>query len=164
MVHAGGDNRRMSEILKLFRRGPEILDEALRGVTEEESRLVPTPGKWTIRQIARHLTDTELVAGMRLRQMIAEERPLMATFDQDLWADRLAYNDCDAFDSARKFRALREDMTAILEALPPEAFERVGLHPERGAGTLGEWVERFGIHVEKHAGQIRRIREQWSKG
>ena len=147
-----------SEILDLFRRGPDILDEALAGVGEDESNFVPAPGKWTIRQIARHLTDTEIVAGMRLRQIIAEPRPLMALFDQDLWADRLLYNACSPFDSAAKFRVLRADMSAILESLPEAAFERVGLHPERGAGTLAEWVDRFGAHVEKHAGQIRRIR------
>jgi len=157
------DTPNHTEILDLFRRGPEILDEALVGVSEAESRFIPAPGKWTVRQVARHLTDTEIVAGMRLRQMIAEDRPLMAVFDQDLWADSLRYNECDPFDSAAKFRVLRMDMSAILEALPAAAFERVGLHPERGAATLGEWVSRFGIHVEKHAGQIRRAREAWSQ-
>jgi hypothetical protein len=151
------------EALDLFRRGPEILDKAIAGVSDEESKFVPAPGKWTIRQIARHLTDTEIVVGMRLRQLIAEDRPLMAVFDQDLWADRLHYNNCDAFDSARKFRVLREDMTDALTPLPAAAFERVGLHPERGACTLGEWVSRFGTHVEKHAEQIQRIREAWSR-
>ena len=151
------------EILDLFRRGPDILDEVLFGVSEDESRFVPAPGKWTIRQITRHLTDTEIVAGMRLRQIIAEHRPLMAMFDQDLWAEHLGYNDCDVFDSAAKFRYLRKDMAAILDSLSHSAFSRVGLHPERGAGTLGEWVDRFGVHVEKHAGQIRRAREAWSR-
>jgi hypothetical protein len=149
--------------LALFRRGPEILDKAIAGVSEEESKFVPAPGKWTIRQIVRHLTDTEIVAGMRLRQVIAEERPLMAVFDQDLWADHLHYSDCDVFDSAMKFRLLRDDMSDVLTPLPAGAFERVGLHPERGACTLGEWVSRFGTHVEKHAGQIQRIREAWSR-
>ncbi len=156
-----GQNHR--EILELFRHGPEILEEALRGVSESETKFIPAPGKWNIRQIARHLADTEIVAGMRLRQIIAEDRPLMAVFDQDLWADRLAYTECDAFDSAAKFRALRTDMAAILDTLPAEAFTRVGLHPERGAATLAEWVKRFGIHVQTHAGQIRRIREAQEK-
>ena len=152
-----------SAALELFRRGPDILDEALAGVAENESKFVPAPGKWTIRQIARHLTDTEIVAGMRLRQIIAESRPLMALFDQDLWADHLSYNDCNPFDSAAKFRVLRADMSAILDSLPDAVFERVGLHPERGAGTLAEWVDRFGAHVEKHAGQIRAIRKAWNE-
>ena len=150
-----------TEILELFRRGPEILDDALRGVSEDESKFIPAPGKWTIRQIARHLTDTEIVAGMRLRQIIAEDKPLMAVFDQDLWAERLGYNDCDIFDSAAKFRALRADMSVILDSLPAAVFERAGVHPERGVETLADWVSRFGMHVEKHAGQIRRIRERW---
>jgi hypothetical protein len=155
------ENQNYDEILDLFRRGPEILDDVLAGVSEEESRFVPAPGKWTIRQIARHLTDTEIVAGMRLRQIIAEHRPLMAVFDQDMWAEHLHYNECDVFDSAAKFRFLRKDMSALLDSLPAAAFLRVGLHPERGACTLGEWVDRFGTHVEKHAGQIRRAREAW---
>ncbi len=150
------------EAVHLFRRGPAILDEALRGVGQEESKYVPAPGKWTIRQITRHLTDTEYVVGMRLRQMIAEPRPLMAMFDQDLWADGLAYNECDVFASASIFRVMRDDMAAILEPLPAAAFSRVGLHPERGAATLGEWVKRFGVHVQKHAGQIAAIRSQWN--
>lgn len=149
------------ESLDLFRRGPHILDAAIEGVSPEESQFAPFPGKWTIREITRHLADTEIVVGMRLRQIIAEDRPLMALFDQDLWAHRLHYNQCDPFDSAAKFRVLREDISAILDTLPAEAFDRVGLHPERGAGTLGEWVTRFGAHVEKHAGQIRLIREAW---
>jgi hypothetical protein len=153
---------RSGHTLDLFRRGPEILEKAISGVTEKESKFVPAPGKWTIRQITRHLTDTEIVVGMRLRQIIAEDRPLMAVFDQELWAANLGYNDCDVFDSAAKFRALRADMAAILDSLPSAAFERVGLHPERGACTLGEWVERFGIHVEKHAAQILRARRKWS--
>jgi hypothetical protein len=151
------------ESLELFRKGPQILDAAIEGVSKEESLFAPFPGKWTIREIARHLADTELVVGMRLRQMIAEERPLMALFDQDLWADRLHYNQCDPYESAALFRLLREDISNILAALPGAMFERVGLHPERGAGTLGEWVTRFGAHVEKHAGQIRAIREAWDR-
>jgi hypothetical protein len=152
-----------NEAVALFRRGPEILEAVIAGVSEEESKFAPAPGKWTIRQIVRHLTDCEIVAGMRLRQIVAEDRPLMAVFDQDLWAEHLHYNNCDAFDSARKFRILRDDMSDVLERLPAGQFERVGLHPERGAWTLREWVNHFGVHTEKHAGQIQRIREAWSR-
>lgn len=151
------------ESLDVFRRGPEILDAALAGVSEDESRFVSAPGEWTVRQIARHVLDTEIVAGMRLRQMIAEERPMMATFDQDLWATHLGYSDCDPFDSAAKFRILRADMSAILDKLPANAFERVGLHPERGPRTLGEWISHFGAHADQHADQIRRARKSWSQ-
>ena len=148
-------------MLQLFRRGPDILEAAITGIPEDESRFVPAPGKWTIRQITRHLADTEIVVGMRLRQMIAEDRPQMARFDQDAWANALGYNDYDLAESAALFRVLRNDMSTVLEVLPSAAFDRVGLLPDGGTSTLGDWVLRFGRHVEKHAGQIRRIRETW---
>jgi DinB superfamily len=152
-----------SDAVALFRRGPELLDAAIAGVSQEESKFVLAPGKWTIRQIVRHLTDTEIVVGMRLRQMIAENRPLMAVFDQDLWADHLHYNNCDVFDSAMKFRILRDDMSNFLAPLPAEEYERIGLHPERGVWTLHKWVNHFGVHTEKHVQQVRGIREAWSR-
>jgi hypothetical protein len=151
------------EAVELFRKGPDILEGAIAGVTGDESRFVPAPGKWSIREIARHVADTEIVAGMRLRQIIAEDRPLMAVFDQELWASNLQYADCDPFDSAAKFRLLREDMSSILAHLPKAAFDRVGLHPERGAATLLYWVESFGQHAEKHTAQILRNRRAWKE-
>ncbi len=156
------DTQNYVEAVKLFARGPAILEDALNGVTPDESKFIPAPGKWTIRQIVRHLADTEIVTGMRLRQIIAEDRPNLAVFDQDLWAAAFGYNDCDVFASAALVRTLREDMTVVLQELPATAFERVGLHPERGEFTLLRWVEIFGKHVEKHAEQIARARASWS--
>lgn len=147
----------------LFRFGPAMFEAAIQGVAEEESLHVPASGKWNIRQIARHLTDTEIVAGMRLRQIIAEDMPLMAVFDQDLWAANLGYSVCDPHASAALFRSLRSDMSSILESLPAEAFARVGIHPERGEWTLLQWVKFFGAHVENHTQQIANIRKTWGR-
>jgi hypothetical protein len=151
------------QALETFRRGTSLLDEALRGATEEETTFVPAPGKWTIRQLARHVADTEIVVGMRMRQIVAEDHPTLIPFDQELWAAHLGYETADAFDSLARFRSLRDDTTGVLSALPPEAFDRVGVHPERGAKTLLEWVTLFGNHVETHAKQIRGIRQAFAQ-
>lgn len=145
----------------LFRRGPATLKAALDGVTETETSLVPAPGKWTIRQIVRHLADTEIVVGMRLRLIIAEgvnQPPTLTPFDQEAWAKHLAYQTSDPLDSFERFRSVREDTGSLLESQPAEVFDRIGIHPERGAKTLLEWVNIFGAHVERHAEQILAIR------
>jgi len=144
-----------------FRSGPEILEGALAGSSAEETAYVPAPGKWNIRQIVRHVADTEVVVGMRMRQIVAEDKPLLVPFDQDAWAAKLGYEHADAFDSLARFRSLREDTARILDALPGEAFAREGIHPERGTKPLLEWVRLFAGHVETHANQIRGIREAW---
>ncbi|MDE3198516.1 MAG: DinB family protein [Acidobacteriota bacterium] len=143
-----------------FRAGSAAFAEVLNGVTPEESAFNPAPGKWNIRQIARHVADTEIVVGMRMRQIAAEDRPTLIPFDQEKWAAHLDY-DNDALDSLTRFQSLRDDTSRLLERLPPEAFDRIGVHTERGARPLVEWVQLFAKHVFTHADQIRAIRESW---
>jgi hypothetical protein len=150
-----------SEAIARFRRGPATLEEALHGASGDETSYVPAPGKWNIRQIVRHLADTEIVVGMRLRQIVAEDKPLLVPFDQDAWAANLGYEHADAFDSLERFRSVREDTARVLESLPVEAFDRMGVHPERGTKALLEWVTVYGGHVETHARQIRALRDGW---
>jgi hypothetical protein len=147
-----------TEALLSFRAGPGLLEDAVEGASDTETAFVPAPGKWNIRQILRHVADTEIVVGMRMRQIIAEDKPTLAPFDQDAWAEKLGYEKAGALDSLAKFRSNREDTAALLESLPAEAFERVSFHPERGTKSLLEWVRLFSGHVEKHAEQIRSLR------
>lgn len=152
----------MNELVDRFRNSPSVLAAALEGVGEEESRFSPAPGKWTIREITQHLADTEIVAGMRLRQIIAENKPALALFDQDAWAKQLGYGQCDPLASLGQFRTLREINAALIAGLPPEALDREGIHPERGVLTLRDWVVRFTHHVDSHARQIQAIRAAWA--
>ena len=156
-----GKTAEQEQALKTFRQGSALLEDALRGATEDETTYVPAPGKWTIRQLVRHVADTEIVVGMRLRQIIAEDLPTLVPFDQDAWAAKLGYEQADAFDSLARFRSLRDDTSRVLGRLAAEAFERVGVHPERGSKSLLDWVKLFGGHVETHAKQISGIREAW---
>ncbi len=148
----------MTEALHKFRAGTVALAQALHGVTPEESARVPAPGKWSINQIVRHVADTEIVVAMRLRLIVAEDKPVLSPFNQDRWAAALGYEDANPFVSLALFEALRVDTTKMLEGLPAEAFERVSVHPERGEKSLLEWVGLFGNHVFTHVEQIKKIR------
>jgi hypothetical protein len=151
-----------TEALARFRQGSSALQTALQGASSEETAFVPAPGKWTINQLARHVADTEIVVGMRLRQIIAEDSPTLVPFDQEKWAAHLGYENADASASLALFQALREDMARVLETLPAQAFDRLGVHPERGTKPLLEWLQLFSGHVFTHAGQIRGIRDLWA--
>ena len=151
------------EALTQFREGPSALRTALAGATAEESAFVPAPGKWNIKQLVRHVADTEIVVGMRLRQIVAEDSPTLIPFDQEKWAARLGYEKADVFDSLARFESVREDTARVLESLPAEAFDRIGVHPERGSKPLLDWMQIFAKHVFAHAAQIEGIRQAWSK-
>ncbi|MBZ5590905.1 MAG: DinB family protein [Acidobacteriia bacterium] len=153
----------LPETLERFRRGPELLAVVLTGVYGEETDFTPAPGKWSIRQIVAHLADGELVGAHRFRQVIAEDNPTLIAFDQDAWVANLDYARRQPKQSLESFRRVRAENYELLKALPETAFERKGMHSERGALTLLQMLEYFADHAESHARQMQAIREEYKK-
>lgn len=54
---------------------PAALRGAAAGMSHEGSRTPEKPGKWSVQQVVRHLADSELVYGYRIRLIVAAEHP-----------------------------------------------------------------------------------------
>src|SRR5262249_17527072 len=110
--------------------------EALRRVVAElpadRLRAAEAPGKWSIGQLVRHLADSEIVWGWRLRLVLAQDRPALTGYDQDAWADRLHYDAAPIDEALDEFSALRRTHLRLLTGTSPSDLIRVGLHAERG--------------------------------
>src|SRR4029434_9231365 len=85
----------------------DALRQAVAGLSEVELSAPEAPGKWSIRQVVRHLADTEIVWGWRLRLVLAQDRPTITGFDQDAWAERLRYDAAPVDEALAEFAALR---------------------------------------------------------
>lgn len=153
----------ISELLERYRRGAEVLAVMLTGSAGPESDYSPAPGKWNIRQILRHLADTELVFAHRFRVMLAQDNPPLTSFDQNAWAANLDYATRKPAESLETFRRLRGDNYELLKSMPEPAFERTGEHAERGRVTVKQLIASSSEHVERHAHQIQGIREEYKK-
>ena len=46
----------------------------------------------------------------------------------------------------------------MLKELPEPAFQRTGMHSERGQTTVLDWLRIYAVHAEKHTQQIRDAR------
>lgn len=134
---------------------------ALTGVFGEEEDFLSAPGKWSVRQIVAHLADSEIVAAHRIRQVLAEENPVMTWFDEKLWAVNLDYARRKPKQSLETLRHLRAENHALLQGVPEAAFERSGTHSVNGPKTLRQMVDAFGTHVEDHARQIMEVRDAY---
>ena len=82
----------IDDLIRRYEQGITALEDALRNVPEAVLDRVPAPGKWTIRQLAAHLADAELVICSRLRWVAAEPGSPLRAFDQDKWANALGYS------------------------------------------------------------------------
>jgi hypothetical protein len=147
----------LAEILEKFRRGPEVLAAAMTGAAGSEVDFAPA-GHWSVRQIMAHLSDAEVVGAMRFRQVVSENEPKLQAYDQEAWARNLDYAKRKPSQSLETFRRIRSENYELLKDLPVEAFERKGMHSERGPLSLLDLVRTYAEHAEKHAHQLRNVR------
>lgn len=142
---------------------PRLMDEirrAIDGIDPETLRKPEAPGKWSIIQVIQHLADTELVVGYRYRMILAQDSPPIPAYDQNLWADRLRYNEARLEEVLDQLRSIRESNLRLLRSLRPEEWERVGLHAERGPESVRRISELEAAHDLVHLRQIERIRNR----
>lgn len=153
--------KELPELLERFRRGPELLAAALTGAAGAEVDFQPSADSWSLRQIVAHMADSEVVATVRFRRVIAEDSPQLEAYDQNLWAQRLDYAKRKYSQSLETFRRLRAENYELIRDLPSEQWSRSGIHVERGVESLLDILKRNAEHAESHALQVRRVRDAW---
>ena len=109
-------------------------------------------------QVLQHLADSEVVWAWRMRLILAQDRPVITGYDQDLWAERLHYEDADPADALDTFAVLRRAKLRVLERASPQELKRVGVHAERGEESLEHLRRLYAGHDMVHLRQIERIR------
>jgi uncharacterized damage-inducible protein DinB len=145
--------------MTVLRETPEALVGAIHGLSPERLRTPEQPGKWSIAQVLRHLADAEVVWAWRMRLILAQDRPTLTGYDQDLWADRLGYADADPAESLADFTVLRRSNLRLLDRATPADLDRVGLHSERGEESARHLRRLYAGHDLLHLNQIARIRK-----
>jgi hypothetical protein len=137
---------------------PTAVARAIEGLSPAQLRKPEAAGKWSIAQVLQHLADSDLVWGWRVRLILAQDRPTLTGYDQDLWAERLHYADADPQEALEQLRVLRRGNLSLIARATPEDLKRVGVHSERGEESVGYLCGLYAGHDLLHLRQIARIR------
>ncbi|MGE7809308.1 DinB family protein [Lysinibacillus capsici] len=151
----------MEDLIKEYSLGYTMIWDAIEGLTEEELRYKPAPNKWSIHQILIHVTDSEISATPRLKKVLAEEEPILVSFDQDAWANTLSYDLLDREQYLHLFKLLRTSMQPILDNLTSEQSRRVGIYIDQERFTFKQLLEFRVQHVRDHLDQIERVKNSY---
>jgi hypothetical protein len=147
-----------AELIERYRAGAAAVADAVAGITDEELDRRPAgDGEWTAREVIHHLADSESMASIRLRRLIAEDEPLIQGYDEPEWARRLHYERPIEAPLA-VLSAVRAASLLLLESLTEEEWSRTGRHSESGPYSVERWLEIYAAHPAEHADQIRRAR------
>jgi hypothetical protein len=145
-------------LMERYRAGFDQVRDALLGITEDElDRRPAEPDGWTARQVTHHLADSEAMAYIRLRRLIAEDEPVIQGYDEPEWARRLHY-DRPIEPSLAVLAGVRAASLQLLQSLTPAEWGRTGTHSESGPYSVEGWLEIYAGHSHDHADQIRRVR------
>jgi len=77
--------------LEAAEKSPKQIAAAVSVLPEKTLRYKPAPDKWCILEILGHLADMEILYAYRIRQMLADQDPVIAPIDQNAWAKNLGY-------------------------------------------------------------------------
>jgi hypothetical protein len=151
------DAQTRRKLIDQYKDGYRIVTEALTGATDAELDAHPAPGKWSAREIVHHLADSEMTSAVRLRLLLATERPIIAGYDENEFARRLHY-DRPIEASLAALGAARSTSAELLDRMSESDWAREGTHTDSGRYTMDVWLEIYAVHAHNHADQIRRAR------
>jgi uncharacterized damage-inducible protein DinB len=147
------------DAIGVLRRTPAAVRAAIDGLSAAQLIRREQPGKWSVSHVIQHVADAELVFGWRLRMVLAHDRPRLQSFDQDLWAERLGYDEADAAQALTEFTVLRGSNLRLLERASPADLQRAGVHEERGEESVAHLMRLYAGHDRMHLQQLARIRQ-----
>lgn len=140
------------------REAPEPLLSGMAAAADAFAHVQPssTPtaeGAWSPLEVLAHMADTEIVFGWRIRQILTERDPQVASYDEALWADRFFYLQRDSAIATEAFRATRVANLEILSRIDDAAWERA-YRQRDSRRTLRELVRHRADHDLQHLRQI----------
>ena len=132
----------------------------LQRLSKQDLSAAPTPGDWTMHQVAAHVRDVEQqVFSSRAKRILSENLPAVQNFDQEVW-DREHYSSSEGISKIiSEFRAARRKQIALLRKTKDKDWLRCALHSTYGQISLQWLVMHHYHHTLEHLAQIGYARE-----
>jgi hypothetical protein len=141
-------------------KSPKQIAAAVSGLPDKTLRFKPAPDKWCILEILGHLADMEVLYSYRMRQMLADAKPVIAPIDQDAWAKNLYYLESSPVELVAFYGIARHANLQLLRKLKPEDLEKSAYHPERKADLkVEDLVRMMAVHGDNHLQQIESLKK-----
>jgi hypothetical protein len=142
-------------------KSPKQIAAAVSGLSDKVLRYKPAPEKWCILEILAHLADIEILYAYRLRQMLADKKPVIAPIDQDDWARNLTYMESSAPEAVALYGLLRHHNLRLLRRIQVDDLNKSAFHPEKQQKvTVADYIGMLVKHGPTHLEQIERLKKQ----
>jgi uncharacterized damage-inducible protein DinB len=135
-----------ADLISAYENGVEELRVTVAGMTVEQLRSRPVPGKWSTLEVVCHIADCEQFFADRLKRTVAMDRPLLLGADGFRYPEPLRYQDHDLDEELDLVTVTRRQTARTLRLVAPDAWRRTAVHSETGLVTLRQLL----LHAINH--------------
>jgi len=155
----------LAKHLETAEKSPKHIAAAVSGLPDRVLRHKPNPEKWCILEILNHLADMEYLYAYRLRQMLADDNPVISPIDQNNWARNLGYMQSAPAELVALYGLNRHATLQLLRRIKPDDLNKGAFHPEhKRQVTVAEIVQMMSSHGANHLEQIEKLKKQAAAG
>ena len=114
------------DIVHVLRTQGQALHEMLNGLTGERAEYRYAPGKWSVKEVLGHVTDSERIFTYRALRISRGDATPLATFDQDTYVANAQFGRRELAGLLAEFRTVRAATVSLFEAMTAEESRRAG--------------------------------------
>lgn len=117
----------------------------------------PAPDVWSVNAYAAHLEQAAEVIAARVTAIAVQDVPLLPNHDQDAAVEAANGDTVPAQRSLERLRPTVQAFIAAIRRLPPDAWERIGVHSAAGEVRLADVAHDMPHELQHHAQDIRYV-------
>lgn len=152
------------QMIELYGQGYALLSLALAKLPRESWEFKASSSEWSVHEVIVHMGDSESMAALRVRKLIAEPGSTLMGYEEAKWAGALDYLKQNLEDSLQIIKYARQSTYQLLKSLPAEVFKHSVTHPEHSEPyTFEKWLTIYSKHIPDHIEQIKKSVEAWKK-
>lgn len=116
--------------------------------SEEQSHFAYAEGKWTLKELLLHLSDTERVFQYRILAIARGDKNELPGFDEELYANQSFANGRSLNSLIEEYELIRNSSRILLETINPSALDHIGTANGNriSAGTIGRLIVGHNLH------------------
>ncbi|MFL9833844.1 DinB family protein [Chryseobacterium terrae] len=117
-------------------------------LTEEQSFFAYAEGKWTLKELLLHLSDTERVFQYRILAIARGDKNELPGFDEELYAQNSFANERSLDSLLEEYQLVRKSSQILLKTLNSSALKNIGTANgnQISVETIGKLIVGHNIH------------------
>ncbi len=131
-----------------LKKSGEKTSEMYSKLSEQQSLFAYAEGKWTLKELLLHLSDTERVFQYRILAFARGDKNELPGFDEELYVNQSFANERSLESLLEEYQLIRKSSQILLETFNPSVLNNIGTANgnQISVETIGKLIVGHNIH------------------